>query len=150
MLIYYGGGAINYITKYQDAIAHSLTEAEVVAACEAAKMAIYLRSILDEIGAPQENATMIYEDNTGALMMANAGQPTKHTRHMDIKHFTIQDWVEEDLIVLEQIASENNSAESTTKPLARTLFYRHNDVIMGRVPPKYYSGTIQSTYMDTK
>ena len=59
-------------------------------------MAIYLRSILD--------------------MMANARQPTIRTRHMDIKHFAIQEWVEEDLIVLEQIASENNSADSMTKP----------------------------------
>ena len=48
--------------------------------------------------------------------MANARQPTIRTRHMDIKHFAIQEWVEEDLIVLEQIASENNSADSMTKP----------------------------------
>lgn len=82
--------------------------------------------------------------------MANARQPTRRTRHMEIKHFAIQDWVEEDLIVLEQIASENNSADSMTKPLARTLFYRHNDVIMGRVPPEYYRGSLKPTYIDIK
>lgn len=51
-------------------MSHSSTEAEFIAACDAAKMAIYLRPIRDEIGLPQEKATMIYEDDTGALMMA--------------------------------------------------------------------------------
>ena len=100
-------------------------------------MAKYLRTLLEQIGCPQEDATVILIDNTGALMMANARQPTRRTRHMDIKHFSIQDWVEQDLVVLEQIKTSQNSADSFTKALARTLFYIHNDVIMGRIPPSY-------------
>ena len=90
------GGAVHYKTSYQKNITYSSTEAEFVAVYDAAKMAIYLRSLLDEIGIPQIHATMIYEDNTGALMMANAGQPTRRTRHMDIRYFAIQDWVEDE------------------------------------------------------
>ncbi len=40
------------------------------------------------------DATKLFEDNNGALMMANAQQPTKCTRHIEIKHFTLLDWVE--------------------------------------------------------
>ena len=105
MVIYFAGGAIHFKTKYQNVVAHSSTEAEFIAACDAAKMALYLRSILEDIGIEQSEATMIYEDNTGALLMANAKQPTRRTRHMEIKHFPIQDWVELDFIVLEQIAT---------------------------------------------
>ena len=123
-------------------MAWSSCEAEFVAACAAAKIAMYLRSILDEINVPQHHTTMIYEDNTGALTMANTGQPTKRTKHMDTKHFALQDWVEQDLVNLEQINSPDNSADSFTKALARTKFYVHNDVIMGRMPPKYYNGDI--------
>jgi hypothetical protein len=36
----------------------------------------------------------------GALNMANASKPTTRTRHMDIRHFAIQEWVECDLIRL--------------------------------------------------
>ena len=144
--MFLAGGVVNYKTKIQCDIAHSSTEAEFVAACEAAKMAIYLRSILAEIGISQEDATMIYEDNTGALLMANTQQPTRRTRHMDIKHFAIQDWVERDMIVLEYIKTDYNSADSLTKPLARTAFYIHLDAIMGRIPPKYYKGQLHSTY----
>ena len=73
------GGAIHYKTRYQNTIAHSSTEAEFVVACDAAKLALYLRSILEDISVYQQHATMIYEDNTGALRMANAGQPTRMT-----------------------------------------------------------------------
>ena len=48
----------------------------------------------------QCEAIIIHEDNQGALLMANIGQPTKRTRHMDINHFALQQWVEQELIIL--------------------------------------------------
>lgn len=69
---------------------------------------------------------------------------------MDIKHFGIQDWVEQDIVILEYIRSPQNSADSFTKALARTLYYVHNDVIMGRIPPSYYEGKIVPTYSTPK
>ena len=141
---------MHYKTKIQEDVAHSSTEAEFVAANEAGKMAKYLRTILEQIGTPQEEATVILIDNTGAMLMANAQQPTRRTRHMDIKHFSIQDWVAQDLVIMEQIKTHQNSADSFTKALARTLFYVHNDVIMGRIPPAYYQGHIKPTYSTTK
>ena len=48
------------------------TEAEFTAACDAGKAILYVRSILDEIGIPQDKATALYIDNNGALMMGNA------------------------------------------------------------------------------
>ena len=44
----------------------SSTEAEFVAAADAGKIALYLRSILAEVGIPKINATILYEDNMGA------------------------------------------------------------------------------------
>ena len=77
------GGTIFYKTAFQATVALSSTEAEFIAACEAAKIILYIRSILDDINVRQESATTLYEDNQGALLMANSGQPTKRTRHMD-------------------------------------------------------------------
>ena len=56
---------------------------------------------------------------------------------MDIKAFAIQDWVERDLIILQRINTSDNEADSMTKATDRTLFYRHNDFIMGKVKPAY-------------
>jgi deoxyuridine 5'-triphosphate nucleotidohydrolase len=132
-----GGGTILYKTKFQDTIALSSTESEFTAAAEAAKYILYIRSILDQIGLPQNHATILYEDNQGALLMANAQQPTKRTRHMDIKTFAIQEWVERDLLTLKRINTSDNYADVMTKQTGRTLFYRHMNYILGKIRPTY-------------
>jgi hypothetical protein len=76
----------------------SSTEVEFTASVEAGKYMLYIRLILNQLGLPQNIATTLYGDNQGALLMANQQQPTKGTRHMNIKHFVLQDWVEHDLI----------------------------------------------------
>ena len=69
--------------------------------------------------------------------MANSGQPTKRTRHMDTKHFALQTWVERDLLTLKRIGTSDNESDLMTKNLGRTLFYRHMEYIMGKVQPEY-------------
>ena len=82
---------------------------------EAGKYALYLQSLLNFLDEPQQHATILYEDNVGAFLMADAGQPTPCTRHIDIKHFALLDWVEEDLVKLQKIATSLNSADNMTK-----------------------------------
>ena len=131
------GGTVLYKTKYQDTVAQSSTEAEFVAASEAGKSILYLRTILEQIGLEQERATILYEDNQGALLMAQAGRPTKRTKHIDIRHFALQQWVENDIIDFQRIATSDNSADALTKATPRTLFYRHMNHIMGKMIPIY-------------
>ena len=69
--------------------------------------------------------------------MANSQQPTKRTRHMDIKAFALQDWVETDLLILKRINTVDNESDCLTKPTDRTLFYRHTEYIMDKVKPQY-------------
>ena len=83
------GGPIAWKGRLWPTAAHSSTEAE-----DAGRMSLYCRSILWDLGIPQEAATVLYEDNDGATAMANAGKPTSCTRHIDIKFYAIQEWVE--------------------------------------------------------
>ena len=94
------------------------------------KMMLYTRSILWDLGIPQELASFLYED-------AMAQKPTTRTRHMDIKFHALCEWVERDLLKLEQIDTMINMADHFTKSLSSILFRRHTDYIMGRVPPNY-------------
>jgi len=143
--IVYAGGVIGYKCKYQDVIAHSSTEAEFTAACDAGKMILFFRSLLADLGIEQEKATILYEDNNGALLMANAQQPTRRTRHMDIKKFALLDWVEQDILILKSISTAENAADGLTKPLARQLFHRHSDTLMGKRVPGYVLRSISGT-----
>jgi len=144
------GGTIAYKTKFQPTVAGSSTEAEFMAAYDAGKMILFVRSILWDLGIPQEAATIMYEDNDACTAMGNAQKPTPRTRHIDIKYFSICEWVERDLMILERIDTKINMADHFTKSLSRALFHRHTDFILGHIPPTYspvYSYLI-GTYSD--
>ena len=135
------GGPVAWKCRVQTVIAHSSTEAELVCAADAGRMALCIRSILGDVGIPQQDATVIFEDNQGTVLVANAGQSTKHTRHIDIKTFAIQDWVEQDLILLQQIETQLNAADMVTKQLGRQPFLRHWDNVAGRLVPRWSSAS---------
>ena len=62
-----------------DTVILSSTEAEFNTAAEATKIYIlYVRSI-EQLGSPQHEATTLYEDNQGALLMPSVQQLTKCT-----------------------------------------------------------------------
>ena len=66
MVYIMSGGVVAYKTRFQDTIALSSTEAEFFAASDAGKLALYVRSILHNLGLHQKQATVIYENNMGA------------------------------------------------------------------------------------
>jgi Reverse transcriptase (RNA-dependent DNA polymerase) len=125
------GGPIAYKSKVQSTVSTSSTEAEFIAAVQAAKIAKYLRSILDELGYAQPGPTVLYEDNQAAILMINASRPTPRSRHIDIQHFAIQEWKAQGDIILCHIPGIINPADALTKSLGTTLHFRHVRRLMG-------------------
>jgi hypothetical protein len=70
-------------------------------------------------------------------MMANVQQPTRRTRHIEIKHYALLDWVEQDLLILQHISTHGSAADAMTKTLSRQLLYRHYDTYMGNRIPEH-------------
>jgi hypothetical protein len=127
----YGGAAVAYKSKLQTTVATSSTESEFYAA----KIAKYLRSVLDELGFPCKGPTPLYEDNQAAIAMVNESRPTPHVRHLDIQHFAIQEWRARNIIQLFHIPGVINAADQQTKPLSFTLHSRHARRSMGHYGP---------------
>jgi hypothetical protein len=125
------GGPIAYKSKVQPTVSTSSTEAEFIAAVQAAKIAKYLRSILQELGYGQPGPTVLYEDNQAAILMINASRPTPRSRHIDIQHFAIQEWKTNGDIILCHIPGVINPADALTKSLGPTLHFRHVRRMMG-------------------
>ena len=69
--------------------------------------------------------------------MANVGRPTKCTKHIDTRHFAIQSWVEQDLILLQRVPTNDNGADAITTNTPRLLLNRHQDYILGRTISDY-------------
>eukprot|EP00965_Chrysotila_dentata_P062182 2060454-Pleurochrysis_carterae.AAC.1 len=59
----YSQAAITWSSKKQATVALSSCEAEIVAASEAAKEAVYLRSLVAELGSPASEPTSLALDN---------------------------------------------------------------------------------------
>jgi ribosomal protein L30/L7E len=134
LVVMYGGGPIAFKTKQQKAVTTSSTEAELIAAVSAAKVIRYLRSILDDLGLPQESASVMYEDNKAVLDIVNKQIPSERTRHCDIQYFALQEWRARGIVKMAYIPGIINPADQATKAVGPTLHYRHVPRSMGFYP----------------
>ena len=121
-------------SKTQTITATSSTEAEFIAAVDAAKSARYLRSVLKELDFEQVGPTPIFEDNEATIKIVNHDAPTERTRHMDIRFFALQDWKREGSVILKKISGTLEVADAWTKPLGWILHHRHCRRAMGHFP----------------
>ena len=101
------------------------------------KAALYLKWILEELGIIMLSATPIHADNQGAIRLANSQQPTRRTRNVEMKHFVILQWTDDKFINFIDTKTDENYSDSLSKPTARTKFYEHTDIFMGRRRPAY-------------
>jgi hypothetical protein len=108
-----------------------------MAAYDTGKMILFIRSVLWVLHVPQEAATVLFENNDGCTAMGNAQKPTPRTRHIDIKYFSLCEWVERNLMLLERINTSINMSDHMTKGLQTILFHRHANFILGHVLPMY-------------
>jgi hypothetical protein len=150
-VIHLTGGTIAYKSKFQPTVAGSSTEAEFMAAYDTGKMILFISSVLWDLNVPQEAATILYEDNDAATAMGNAQKLMPRTCHMEIKTFSLCEWVDQDSILMERIDTNINLANHLTKGLQRALFHRHANYLLGHIPPKYspVSQSLIGTYTDT-
>ena len=115
-----------------------------MAASEAAKEAIYLRSFLDELGQGDVKPTRLAVDNQAAQDLAYNPEHHQRTKHIQRRHFFVRERVESLEISVPFVRSEHNMADFFTKPLPSSTFFRLRDAIMN-VPPGSARTTVSST-----
>ena len=135
--IFLAGAPVIYKSRTQPTVSLSSTESEFISASEGGKLILYLRSILNDIGIHQTHPTPLYADNEACISMANAKQPTRRTRHLDIKYFALLNWIETDQIIMTHISTSDNPADALTKTLGTQLFSRHSATLLGKRIPSY-------------
>lgn len=110
---------ISHMSKKQPTIALSTAEAEMHAALQASKEAIWLRNILSEIGYTQTKPTTIFCDNQAAISLSRNPEFHSRSKHVDIHYRFIRLQVELGTIQLKFISSAEMAADGLTKPLSR-------------------------------
>ena len=112
------GTPITWMSRKQSITAQSSTEAEYMAVSEAAKQAIWARHLLYAIGKGsiyREAPTTIYEDNQGAIKIAD--NPINHpkTKHIVVWYHAIWDHISNGEVRLEHLATNQMIADGLTK-----------------------------------
>ena len=118
------GGAVAWKAKKQSMVAASSTEAEYMALLQATKESIWIQRLLSELGRKAENAETIYEDNQGAIALANNPEHHARTKHIDVQYHFVRDYVEKGKIKLEYCPTDEMVADALTKPLARDKHHK--------------------------
>ncbi|XRB23220.1 retrovirus-related Pol polyprotein [Pseudoscourfieldia marina] len=125
-IFFLNGGPISWASYLQTTVALSTVESEVMALTEAIKEAIYIRRLLESLGAAQEGPTIIYTDSTGAEALVD--HPTSHrrTKHIEIRREFIKYHIEHETVKIERVSTKDQLADIMTKPLRQDI---HNYLV---------------------
>ena len=129
-VILYAGAAIGYGSKRQQSVALSTTEAEIMAASQAASEIMYFRGILQELGR-ELDPTVLYVDNQGAVELSKDLKSCKRSRHIERRYLKIRELVADGEILVRHVSSEENHADMLTKPLDSESFEYHFAALSG-------------------
>jgi hypothetical protein len=119
--------------KQSNTLALSSTEAELVAAVDAAREAAWFISLFTEMGTALTLPLQIYEDNQAAIYLARLGLSGRRTKHMDLRYHFIHALTKDGRIRLDKVDTKDNLADVGTKPLTQHLFHRLTDAYMTTV-----------------
>ena len=111
-----GGGAISWGSKLQPTVAVSTAEAEYMAAAQAVKEALWLRTLLYNFGI-KLGAMKIYCDSQGAIKLLKHPVASIRTKHIDIMHHFARERVSRKEVCFEYISTEAMVADCLTKAL---------------------------------
>ena len=121
-VFYIANGPITWKSKLQTIIAQSTTKAEYIVINIAAKEAVYIKSLLKELGLYKQNKLPLYTDNNGALLLANNPIFHERTKHIAVKYHYIRDLINKGIIDLIYIPSKEQKADGFTKALDKVKF----------------------------
>jgi hypothetical protein len=120
-LIECANGPLSWSSKQQVVVALSSCEAEYLACSHCARQIIWLRSLFQELGFPQQFPTSLYCDNQGTVSCTHDPQSHSRMKHIDIRAHFIRDSVNKRLIDVHHIPGTENPSDLLTKPLQRVI-----------------------------
>lgn len=118
----FANGPVTWCSQRQKCVARSTTEAEYVAASNAAQETMWLRAFLNETEGGATLPTKLLIDNQSALNLVKNSDHHKLTKHIDVKYHYIRQQVQNEEIETVYVPSNEQLADFLTKPLSREKF----------------------------
>lgn len=127
----FNNGVISWGSKLQPTVALSSSEAEYMALASATQEAIHLRQLLVDLNhIVIDRPTIIFEDNIGCIALSNNPVFHKRTKHIDIKYHFVREKVEDGVIEIRYLPTNQQLADILTKPLSKQRIILLSNAIM--------------------
>jgi hypothetical protein len=97
-----------------------------MAMTDASNQGVWYRSFLRELGYTVDEPIPLHGDNKGAIDLAVNPVTGRRSKHIDIKHHAIREYIEEGQISLIRTPTAEMVADGFTKSLPRALLQRFN------------------------
>ena len=126
------GCTISWATKKQSTVALSTAEAEYMAVSAATQETLWVRSLLREMMGTSRvsSPSIIYCDNAAAVAISQDDKHHQRTKHIDIRHHFIRDYVKKGVITVVWTPTQHQTADALTKPLSKIKFEQHTNAIL--------------------
>ncbi|KAK8995295.1 hypothetical protein V6N11_069734 [Hibiscus sabdariffa] len=121
------GGAVSWKSSKQDTVADSTTEAEYIAASEAAKEAVWIKKFITGLGVIPSISDVVdlYCDNNGAIAQAKEPRSHQRSKHILRRFHLIREITDRGDVEICKVHTDDNIADPLMKPLAQQKHDRH-------------------------
>jgi hypothetical protein len=115
-VIFMNHGVVSYKSKIQNIVTLSMTESEFVTLSDVTCEVKYLRELSRDLGYPQRDATLVFEDNRAAILVTqNECIGSGRIRYVDVKFRFVMETVKNKEIRVRYIQTDLNFADLFTK-----------------------------------
>ena len=117
------GGAIScWSSRRQPIAALSTMQAEYIAASDWSREAVWLRTLLQELGYTQTGPTLLHCDNESAINLAYNPLANKGSKHIELRHHYIRELVEANVVRIKHVDTKAQLADMLTKAVDAGTF----------------------------
>ena len=127
-----GKSLVSWISRTQQCVTLSTTEAEYVAMADSVKDALFVRNLLSFLVPGRTHKCItVREDNEGAISLANNPLSSARSRHIDVRHHFLREKVVDGTVRILHVRTADQHADGMTKPLEKKDFIIHRKFLMG-------------------
>jgi hypothetical protein len=126
-VIYFCGAPIAWKSKSAKSVTLSSTEAEYIALSEVTKEIMFVKQVLDTMGIEIGLPIYVKVDNVGAIYLSKNFSLSQRTKHIDIRTHFVRQFVEDGIIKVVFISTDDNDADIHTKNTTEETFINHSE-----------------------
>ena len=135
-MVYFCGVLVAWKSKMQKNVTISTTEGEYVSISEVSCEILFKWQIAKDMGINVTLPIIVNVDNAGAIFLSNNKSVGQRTKHIDTRYHFVREYVEDGILKIVYVQSEDNEDEILTKNVDSKTYWRHSQEFMryGEVP----------------